>query len=70
MHISNIDYTIRDRRKTLSINQADLADLSQIGLRTIKALESGTANPRINTLQKVCDVLGLEIVIRIKDPGD
>ncbi|MBC8377075.1 MAG: helix-turn-helix transcriptional regulator [FCB group bacterium] len=70
MHISNMNNAIRERRKTLSINQADLAALSDLGLRTIKALESGTANPSINTLQKVCDVLGLEIVIRIKDPGD
>ncbi|MBC8315781.1 MAG: helix-turn-helix transcriptional regulator [Bacteroidetes bacterium] len=70
MHISDINNAIRNRRKTLSINQSDLADLSQIGLRTIKALESGAANPRINTLQKVCDVLGLEILIRVKGPGD
>ena len=70
MRVLDINSAIRNRRKTLGVNQADLAALAQLGLRTIKVLESGTANPRINTLQKVCDVLGLEIIIRVKDLSD
>lgn len=62
----NIKILIKQRRKILGISQDDLALLSNIGLRTIKALESGKANPRLSTLNKVFDVLGLELVARIK----
>jgi transcriptional regulator with XRE-family HTH domain len=43
-----------------------LADLSGVGLRTIKQLEAGKANPTFKTLQEIADVLGLELVLQIK----
>ncbi len=67
MHYEDIKILIKQRRRILGISQNDLALLSNIGLRTIKALESGKANPRLATLNKVFNVLGLELIIRIKD---
>ena len=50
---------IKERREILKITQESLADLSGVGLRTIKQLEGGKANPTFNTLQEIADVLGL-----------
>jgi len=57
---------IKERRDVLKISQNDLADISGLGLRTIRLIESGKANPSISTLEKLLDVLGLEIKIGIK----
>jgi transcriptional regulator with XRE-family HTH domain len=57
---------IKERREMLKVNQETLADLSGIGLRTLKWLESGKGNPTLHTLQKVADVLGMEIVVQVK----
>lgn len=50
----------------LKITQENLADLSGVGLRTIKQLEAGKANPTYRTLQEIADVLGLELVLQVK----
>ena len=50
----------------LKITQENLADLSGVGLRTIKQLEAGKANPTYKTLQEIADVLGLELVLQVK----
>ena len=57
---------IKERREMLKITQESLADLSGVGLRTIKQLEGGKANPTFNTLQEIADVLGLELVLQVK----
>ncbi|HRP91155.1 MAG TPA: helix-turn-helix transcriptional regulator [Edaphocola sp.] len=57
---------IKDRRKVLDVTQETLAEISGVGLRTLKQFESGKGNPTLETLQKLCDVLGLEIQLQIK----
>lgn len=57
---------IRERRKLLNIRQGDLAELSGVGLRTVIALENGTANPSLDTLTRIAEVLGLELTLSIK----
>jgi transcriptional regulator with XRE-family HTH domain len=52
----------------LKITQESLADLSGVGLRTLKQLEAGKANPTFNTLQNLADVLGLELILQVKKP--
>lgn len=56
------------RRDILGITQEQLADLSQVGMKTIYKLEQGIGNPSINTVEKVLDVLGLELTIKLKKP--
>ncbi len=56
------------RRDILGITQEQLADLSQVGMKTIYKLEQGIGNPSINTVEKVLDVLGLELIIKLKKP--
>ena len=63
MRLGNI---VKERRKLLNITQETLAEMSGIGLRTVKQLESGKGNPTIITLEKVADVLGMQLVLQIK----
>ena len=68
MHYLNIIEKIKERRTIPGITQQDLADISEVGLRTIKEIETHKGNPSIKTLTKILDVLGLELVLQIKNP--
>lgn len=51
---------IRQRRKLLRLRQRDLAELAGVTLRGLTDLENGRANPTLNQLSKILEVLGLE----------
>lgn len=57
---------MKQRRKTLSLTQQDLAEMAQVGLATIKDIERGKGNPALKTVKKILDVLGIEIEYRIR----
>lgn len=57
---------IISRRAVLGITQEQLSKLSGVGLKTIYKLEQGLGNPSLDTLEKVLDVLGLELSIKLK----
>lgn len=57
---------MKQRRGTLSLTQQDLAEMSQVGLATIKDIERGKGNPALSTVKKILDVLGIEIEYRIR----
>ena len=67
MHFYEISELIKERRSLLGITQQDLADISTVGLRTIKAIETNKGNPSVNTLLKIIDVLGMELNVKIKN---
>ena len=54
------------RREILGITQEQLSKHSNVSLKTIYKLEQGVGNPSINTLEKVLDILGLEVDIKLK----
>lgn len=66
MHFKNLINTIKERRENLKVNQENLAKLSGVGLRTLKQFESGKGNPTLQTIQKIADVLGLEVCLKVK----
>lgn len=67
MHFNKLIVTIKDRREMLQVTQETLAQLSGVGLRTLKQFESGKGNPTLTTLQKLADALGMEVSLKIKD---
>jgi transcriptional regulator with XRE-family HTH domain len=67
MHYSELIKTIKQRREVLQVTQETVAELSGVGLRTLKQFESGKGNPTLMTLQKIADVLGMEVCLTIKD---
>lgn len=70
MHFEELIKTIKERRQMLQVTQETVAELSGVGLRTLKQFESGKGNPTLHTLQKLADVLGLEISLKIKNRSD
>jgi len=67
MHSTNLIETIKARRDNLGVTQEMLADLSGIGLRTLKQFESGKGNPTLETLNKLGNSLGMELTFIVKD---
>jgi transcriptional regulator with XRE-family HTH domain len=67
MHLNNIVETLKKRRIRLQVTQETLALLTRVSLRTIKQLEAGKGNPTLETIQKLADVLGLELQLEIKN---
>ena len=67
MNFQELIQTVKKRRKVLNVNQEEVALLSGVGLRTLKHFESGRGNITLKNLQKILEVLGLELNLTIKD---
>ena len=61
-----IGKTIKQRRKELNLELKDLQDYSGVNYVSISEIENGKANPTIKTLEKLLDVLGMELDIKVK----
>ena len=57
---------IKERRAVLRLTQQDLSDYTGLSTRIIKSVEAEDGNPSLSTLEKIADVLGLEIIMRIR----
>ena len=66
MHFEHLVDTIKERRDMLRVTQEMLAEVSGVGLRTLKQFESGKGNPTLLTLTKLADELGMELVLKVK----
>ncbi|MEG0518659.1 MAG: helix-turn-helix domain-containing protein [Bacteroidales bacterium] len=58
---------IKERRTLLGLTQQDLADYTGLSLRIIKSIEIGKGNPSMSTPTKIAEVLGLELVLKVKE---
>lgn len=63
----DIKYTLKSRRSILQISQRELAEIADVSLATIKDIERGKGNPSLKTIEKICEVLGLEISLNVKN---
>jgi len=59
--------SIKARKDILAVNQEYLAELTGVGIATLKRFESGKGNITLKNLQKITDVLGLEIKLELKN---
>jgi transcriptional regulator with XRE-family HTH domain len=66
----SIGKSIRRRRKQLKITQPHLAELAEVHVNTITAIEREQGNPTLDILQRIADVLGLEIRMGIRQPNE
>lgn len=69
MHQAELIQRLKARREQLGVTQEQLAELAEVSLRTIKALDSGKGNPTVSTLVKLADVLGMELKLEVRKPG-
>ncbi|MCG6189864.1 helix-turn-helix domain-containing protein [Maribellus maritimus] len=68
MTVSEIGVQIKERRKVLRITQPDLAEMAAISINTLYKIERGQANPTIQVLNKITDILGMELKLEVKQP--
>jgi len=68
MHLAEIIKSLKKRREELGVTQEHLAELSGVGLRTLKSLEGGKSNPTFETLNKLAEVMGMELNLQVKKP--
>jgi len=61
--------TIKTRRKEAKVEQSMLIDYADISLWTLSRIENGKANPSLEKLENILEVLGLELVLRKKSDG-
>ncbi len=61
-----IGTVIKERRRHLGINQQTLADLANVAINTLVAIERGEGNPQLSTLLSILDTLGLGMDIHTK----
>ncbi|MFN3298899.1 MAG: helix-turn-helix domain-containing protein [Sediminibacterium sp.] len=66
MLINEIGRSIKLRRKALKITQSDLSQLANISINTLYKIERGQTNPTIDIIEKITNVLGLEIILSVK----
>ena len=64
--METIGKNIRERRQQLNVTQQTLADLAEVSINTLVAIERGTGNPSLSTLIRILDTLGLEIKVQLK----
>jgi len=57
---------IKSRRKELNMEQVDLQDYAEVGSTTISKLENGKLNITIDSLERIMEVLGLELTLKVK----
>ena len=58
--------SIKNRRKELSITQPHLAELANVSTNTLYKLERGQGNPSLDVLNKLAEVLGMELILEVK----
>ena len=61
-----IGIAIRERRKELGVTQPHLAELAGVSTNTLYKLERGQGNPTLDVLNKVAEVLGMELKLVVK----
>jgi transcriptional regulator with XRE-family HTH domain len=66
MLAQSIGKAIKQRRNALKITQPNLASLAKVSVNTLYKIERGEANPTIDILEKLANVLGLELKLEAK----
>lgn len=66
MLVTELGETIRSRRKELNITQPHLAEIAKVSTNTLYKLEKGQGNPSWEVLNKIAEVLGMELIMEVQ----
>lgn len=66
MVMNKIGEAIKSRRKELGITQPHLAELAKVSTNTLYKIERGQGNPSLDILDKLAEVLGMELKLEVK----
>ncbi len=67
MLVKALGETIKNRRKELKITQPHLAELANVSINTLYKIERGQGNPSFDVLNKLAEVLGMELTLEVKN---
>lgn len=62
----DIKEVVKLQRRKLGLSQQDLAEMAEVGIATVKHIEAGKANPSLSTIEKIMEVLGMEVKYEIR----
>ena len=63
---NSIGKAIRQRRKQLKITQPHLSELADVSVNSITRIEREQVSPTLDIVDKIADVLGMELRLVIK----
>ncbi|MBM3171735.1 MAG: helix-turn-helix transcriptional regulator [Bacteroidetes bacterium] len=66
MLVKTLGEIIRNRRRELRITQPHLAELAKVSTNTLYKLERGQGNPSFDVLNKLAEVLGMDLILEVK----
>lgn len=66
----DIGKQIKSRRKALRVTQSQLAEIAGISATTLYQIERGKVNTTLDTLDKIANVLGMEVCLQVKEVED
>lgn len=66
MLVKALGTTIKLRRRELKLTQPHLAELANISTNTLYKLERGQGNPSLEVVNKLAEVLGMELTLKVK----
>lgn len=66
MNAAQLGVTVEERRRALRLGQEELAELSGVSVRFVRALEHGKVTARVDKVFDVLDALGLEVTVRVR----
>ena len=66
MSDNRVGQAIRNRRRELGITQPHLAEVAGVSTNTLYKLEKGQGNPTLDVLNKLAEVLGMELKLEVK----
>lgn len=58
--------TVKQMRSLSCLTQPEFAKHRGVNVKLIRALEAGTANPTIKSLNQIAEIFGLEVTLREK----
>lgn len=64
MNSKELGLILKERRRFLGLNQQELADLAEVNINTIVSIEKDEGNPKIKTVIRICNVLGVELSVK------
>jgi len=61
-----VSEAVHSRRTELGMEQEELSDYAEVGSSMISRVENQKANITIENLERILDILGLEIVVNVR----
>ncbi len=66
MLFKQLGNNIKERRNTLGITQKHLAELAEVSVNSIVKIENGQMNPSIEMVDRIAEILGMELTLQVK----